>query len=41
MQVLRSIVVRKTLWRKLNGKSAITESDALAIERAVEMAEAQ
>ena len=28
-----------TLWRKLNGKSPITESDALAIQKAVEMAE--
>jgi len=26
-----------TLWRKLNGRSQITESDALAIQRAVEM----
>jgi hypothetical protein len=29
-----------TVWRKLNGKSPITESDALAIQKAVEMAEA-
>ena len=28
-----------TVWRKLNGKSQITESDALAIQKAVEMAE--
>ena len=28
-----------TVWRKLNGKSAITESDALAIQKAREMAE--
>jgi DNA-binding transcriptional regulator YdaS (Cro superfamily) len=28
-----------TVWRKLNGKSAITESDALAIQKAVEMSE--
>lgn len=27
-----------TVWRKLNGKSEITESDALAIQKAVEMA---
>jgi len=27
-----------TLWRKLTGKSPITESDALAIRKAVEMA---
>jgi hypothetical protein len=27
-----------TLWRKLTGKSAITESDALAIQKAVEIA---
>jgi hypothetical protein len=27
-----------TLWRKLNGHSPITESDALAIQKAVEMA---
>jgi hypothetical protein len=26
-----------TLWRKLNGKSPITESDALAIQKVVEM----
>jgi len=30
-----------TIWRKLNGKSPITESDALAIQRAVELAEVQ
>jgi hypothetical protein len=30
-----------TLWRKLNGQSPITESDALAIQKAVEMAEGQ
>ncbi len=28
-----------TLWRKLTGKSPITESDALAIQKAVEMIE--
>jgi hypothetical protein len=28
-----------TVWRKLNGKSPITESDALVIQRAVERAE--
>ena len=28
-----------TLWRKLNGKSPITESDALAIQKAMEIAE--
>jgi len=28
-----------TVWRKLNGKSPITESDALAIQKAVETAE--
>jgi DNA-binding transcriptional regulator YdaS (Cro superfamily) len=28
-----------TVWRKLTGKSPITESDALAIRKAVEMAE--
>jgi DNA-binding transcriptional regulator YdaS (Cro superfamily) len=28
-----------TVWRKQNGKSAITESDALAIQKAVEMAD--
>jgi DNA-binding transcriptional regulator YdaS (Cro superfamily) len=28
-----------TVWRKLSGKSPITESDALAIQKAVEMAE--
>jgi hypothetical protein len=27
-----------TLWRKLTGKSSITESDVLAIQKAVEMA---
>jgi DNA-binding transcriptional regulator YdaS (Cro superfamily) len=27
-----------TLWRKLNGRSQIAGSDALAIQRAVEMA---
>ena len=27
-----------TVWRKLNGRSRITESHALAIERAVEIA---
>jgi DNA-binding transcriptional regulator YdaS (Cro superfamily) len=27
-----------TVWRKLNGKSPITESDALAIQKAVEVA---
>ena len=27
-----------TLWRKLNGKSPITESDALAIQKTVEIA---
>jgi hypothetical protein len=27
-----------TVWRKLNGKSPITKSDALAIQKAVEMA---
>ena len=30
-----------TVWRKLNGKSPITESDALAIQKAVEMADRQ
>jgi hypothetical protein len=30
-----------TLWRKLTGKSPITEFDALAIQKAVEMAEGQ
>jgi hypothetical protein len=30
-----------TVWRKLNGQSPITESDALAIQKAVEMAEGQ
>ncbi len=30
-----------TVWRKLNGKSPITESDALAIQKAVEMVEGQ
>jgi DNA-binding transcriptional regulator YdaS (Cro superfamily) len=29
-----------TVWRKLNGQSPITESDALAIQKAVAMAEA-
>jgi DNA-binding transcriptional regulator YdaS (Cro superfamily) len=28
-----------TVWRKLNGKSPITEADALAIQKAVETAE--
>jgi hypothetical protein len=28
-----------TVWRKLTGKSPITESDALAIQKAVELAE--
>jgi hypothetical protein len=28
-----------TLWRKLTGKSPITEADALAIQKAVEIAE--
>src|SRR5262245_42419362 len=28
-----------TVWRKLNGKSPITESDALAIQKAVETAQ--
>ncbi len=28
-----------TVWRKLDGKSPITESDALAIQKAVERAE--
>jgi hypothetical protein len=28
-----------TVWRKLTGKSPITESDALAIQKAMEMAE--
>lgn len=28
-----------TVWRKLNGKSPITESDALAILKAMEMAQ--
>ena len=27
-----------TVWRKINGQSPITESDALAIQKAVEMA---
>ena len=31
---------RSTDWRKLNGESLTTESDALAIQRAVEMAKA-
>jgi plasmid maintenance system antidote protein VapI len=26
-----------TIWRKLNGKSRITESDALAIQKALEL----
>jgi DNA-binding transcriptional regulator YdaS (Cro superfamily) len=30
-----------TVWRKLNGRLPITESDALAIQKAVEMAEGQ
>ena len=30
-----------TIWRKLTGKSPITESDALAIERAAELAKSQ
>jgi hypothetical protein len=30
-----------TVWRKLTGKSPITESDALAIRKAVEPAEGQ
>ena len=30
-----------TVWRKLNGKSPIIESDALAIQKAVETAEGQ
>jgi hypothetical protein len=30
-----------TVWRKLNGKSPITESDALAIQKAAEVAEGQ
>ena len=30
-----------TIWRKLTGKSPITESDALAILKAMEMAEGQ
>ena len=29
----------RTVWRKLNGKSAIAESDALAIPKDMEMAE--
>jgi DNA-binding transcriptional regulator YdaS (Cro superfamily) len=28
-----------SVWRKLNGQSPITESDALAIHKAVELAE--
>jgi DNA-binding transcriptional regulator YdaS (Cro superfamily) len=28
-----------TVWRKLTGRSPITEADALAIQKAVEMAE--
>ena len=27
-----------TVWRKLSGRSQITESDALAIQKAIEMA---
>jgi DNA-binding transcriptional regulator YdaS (Cro superfamily) len=30
-----------TVWRKLTGSSPITESDALAIQKAVETAEGQ
>jgi hypothetical protein len=30
-----------TVWRKLTGKSPITESDMLAIRKAVELAEVQ
>ncbi len=30
-----------TLWRKLTGKSPISESDALAIQKAMEMAKGQ
>jgi hypothetical protein len=30
-----------TLWRKLNRKSRITEADALAIQKAIETAEAE
>ena len=30
-----------TVWRKLIGKSPITESDVLAIQKAMEMAEGQ
>jgi hypothetical protein len=30
-----------TVWRKLNGKSLITESDALAIQKALDIAEAR
>ena len=30
-----------TVWRKLNGRSWITESDALAIQKAIEMAQLQ
>ncbi len=30
-----------TVWRKLTGKSPITESDALAIQKAAEMAQVQ
>ena len=30
-----------TVWRKLNGNSAITQSDVLAIQKATEMAEGQ
>ena len=32
---------QSTVWRKLNGKSAITEADALANQKAVEMAESR
>jgi DNA-binding transcriptional regulator YdaS (Cro superfamily) len=28
-----------TVWRKLNGRSRISEADALAIQKALEMAE--
>jgi hypothetical protein len=30
-----------TIWRKLNGKSPTTKSDALAIQKAVEVGEAR
>ncbi len=30
-----------TVWRKLSGKSQITESDVLAIQKTIEMAEGQ